>query len=517
MKKSLKNGYLLFVFDVLIVSLSFLSVIFFSKTGRIHYLEIYAKPFLGFLVVWIAVSLINEKYKPKAYFFEVVNSIGKTFLYSSFIIISSIYVFHRFSYSRVVVFGTIFLSSFISLLFYGLYFINKKYKFEREEEIKFETDLELEENYLPVEINEETFKLPDIPFEMSIHNVLKTRYLAKLPLLFDFIEKNVPLYSIPQANSLIINSANIFNIQNYEPNSQYLFLNLRKINDFRRFNMYFIQANENMHKGGYYIGTCETNEIRRRNIKRKFPLIIADLINSFDFFFHRVLPKLPYLKSVYFFLTKGSNRAVSKAEILGRLKFCGFEIIDTTNIENQFYFIVEKVAMPKSDLNPSYGPLINLKRIGKNGNIIKIFKFRTMHPYSEFLQDYVFKQNLLDEGGKLKNDFRITEWGRTFRKLWIDELPQFINFFRGEVKLVGVRALSEHYFSLYPQEIQELRTRTKPGLVPPFYVDMPKTFEEIIESERKYLVRYFKNPILTDIRYFFLAFYNIAIKRARSK
>jgi lipopolysaccharide/colanic/teichoic acid biosynthesis glycosyltransferase len=61
------------------------------------------------------------------------------------------------------------------------------------------------------------------------------------------------------------------------------------------------------------------------------------------------------------------------------------------------------------------------------------------------------------EGGKFKDDFRITTWGRVLRKLWIDELPQFINFFKGELSLVGVRALSDHYFQLYPKDVQELR------------------------------------------------------------
>ncbi|MEX2567706.1 MAG: hypothetical protein WD431_17295 [Cyclobacteriaceae bacterium] len=84
-------------------------------------------------------------------------------------------------------------------------------------------------------------------------------------------------------------------------------------------------------------------------------------------------------------------------------------------------------------------------------------------------------------------------------------------------KIVGVRPLSQHYFDLYPEDLQKLRTRVKPGLVPPFYADMPQTFEEITESERQYLYAYLKNPILTDIRYFFKAFFNIFFKGARSK
>ncbi|MCH8557089.1 MAG: hypothetical protein LAT84_04670 [Balneolia bacterium] len=60
------------------------------------------------------------------------------------------------------------------------------------------------------------------------------------------------------------------------------------------------------------------------------------------------------------------------------------------------------------------------------------------------------------------------------------------------------------------------RIRFKPGLIPPFYRDLPETLEEIAESERAYLEAYEKKPIRTDIRYFFSSMYNIIVKRARS-
>ena len=56
----------------------------------------------------------------------------------------------------------------------------------------------------------------------------------------------------------------------------------------------------------------------------------------------------------------------------------------------------------------------------------------------------------------------------------------------------------------------------KPGLLPPYYADMPKTLEEIMSSELKYLEAYEKSPFATDVKYFFKVFYNIIIKKARS-
>ena len=91
-----------------------------------------------------------------------------------------------------------------------------------------------------------------------------------------------------------------------------------------------------------------------------------------------------------------------------------------------------------------------------------------------------------------------------------------LNVLKGEMKIVGVRPLSTHYFSLYSKKMKNMRIKSKPGLIPPFYFDMPKTFEEIMISEEKYLKSYFKNPLKTDIKYFFGAVKNILFRGARS-
>ena len=139
-----------------------------------------------------------------------------------------------------------------------------------------------------------------------------------------------------------------------------------------------------------------------------------------------------------------------------------------------------------------------------------------MHPYAEYIQDFVYKKFNLKDGGKFKNDFRITYWGSLLRKLWLDELPMIYNFLKGDIKLVGPRALSQQYFNLYREELKLKRLKYKPGLVPPFYVDMPKTFNEIMDSEERYLDLYDKKPILTDIKYLYLILFNILIRKARS-
>ena len=140
-----------------------------------------------------------------------------------------------------------------------------------------------------------------------------------------------------------------------------------------------------------------------------------------------------------------------------------------------------------------------------------------MHPYAEYLQGFVYEKVGLDNGGKFKNDFRVSNLGKFMRMFWIDELPMLINLFRGDLKLFGVRPLSHQYFNLYDKELQKRRIRYKPGLIPPFYVDNPQTLEEIMSSEIKYLDAYDRRPFMTDFKYFFKAVFNIIFKKYRSK
>ena len=166
----------------------------------------------------------------------------------------------------------------------------------------------------------------------------------------------------------------------------------------------------------------------------------------------------------------------------------------------------------------STAPIAKLKRVGKRGKEITVYKFRTMYSYSEYLQPYVYATQRLDDSGKFERDYRINTVGRFLRRTWLDELPMFINLLRGEMKLVGVRPLSHHYFNLYTPEMRELRTRTKPGLLPPLYYEkvQPRTLEEIQESERRYLESYLQHPLRTDWHYFWGIMRNIFLRNKRS-
>jgi lipopolysaccharide/colanic/teichoic acid biosynthesis glycosyltransferase len=160
-----------------------------------------------------------------------------------------------------------------------------------------------------------------------------------------------------------------------------------------------------------------------------------------------------------------------------------------------------------------------MKRTGKDGKMIDVYKFRTMHSYSQYIQDYVYELNKLDHSGKLTNDFRVNCWGRLFRSAWLDELPMLVNVLKGDMKWVGVRPLTPHFFSLYTPEMQKLRSKVKPGMLPPLYYEKktPIGLDEIQESERRYIESYMKHPFLTDWRYFWGTVYNILIRSKRSQ
>jgi lipopolysaccharide/colanic/teichoic acid biosynthesis glycosyltransferase len=317
-------------------------------------------------------------------------------------------------------------------------------------------------------------------------------------------------------HAAILSTTTIFNITGLVHESYDYIINLHRINDIKRLDEFLNAVNDKLNLKGYFFCCVETKDQRKHRLLKKYPPVLNYIYYFFDFIVKRILPKLKFTRGLYLFLTRGDNAVISRAEALGRLSRAGFRIKQESFIGTQLCIEARKVADPLPINENLYGPMIALPRVGKEGKMIKVYKLRTMHPYSEYIQDYVYKLHDLQDGGKFKNDFRITSWGAVARKIWLDELPMLINFFRGDMKLIGVRPLSRQYFELYREDVRERRIRYKPGLIPPFYADMPADLEEIQASELKYLDSYDKHPWLTDIRYFFKSFWNISFHKARS-
>lgn len=308
-------------------------------------------------------------------------------------------------------------------------------------------------------------------------------------------------------------------LSQYRQRKPRVFISKRYLNRVRHLNTLLNRANEELEQGGYLWCHCRTAVLKKKLIMERYPAGLNWTVYLFHYLWHRVMPKLSFTKWFYFAVTKGHNRTYNRVEVLGRMCRAGFEVIDEKFRFGEFFVLARKVKAPIWNDKPTGSPLIKLRRVGKDGKMIGVYKFRTMYSYAEYLQPYIFEHNHLQEGGKFADDYRVNIWGKLFRALWIDELPMFINVFKGDLKLVGVRPLSQHYFSLYTLEMQKLRVKVKPGLLPPFYYDRrtPKTLEEVQESERRYTEAYLKHPFRTDWRYFWGTVCNILFRGKRSK
>jgi lipopolysaccharide/colanic/teichoic acid biosynthesis glycosyltransferase len=317
--------------------------------------------------------------------------------------------------------------------------------------------------------------------------------------------------------NIILTTGSSSHIDEVDFNHVKAIINLRRINVIRHPNELFRAVNTLLPDNGIYIGRLETYGQRKnllyRLVRQKQ---IGRMLWMMDFFLNRVIPRIPYLEDIYYYVTKGQLHAISIAEALGRLVYCGFEIVDTTEINGLSYIVAKKIGAPSNHRHPSYYPIIKLNRVGKHGEMIGVYKLRTLHPYSEFLQEYVIRLNGYDDKGKPADDFRVTRWGKILRMMWIDELPQLYQVLRGEMKLVGLRPLSPVRFNEFPDDLKDERIKYKPGCFPPYVALCMPDDKGNIEAERIYLRAYSNLPHFTDIRYFVKAVYNIVTNKIRS-
>ena len=502
--------------DLIILAASFLIMVWIKPASRTHYLPTHLDYFLILAGVWVIVSLLFGKLHRG----KVINI--KTLLYRTIIsnlISVSISILIMFmaeitGHSRLIVFGTIAVATALEIICGICFLAIQKAVFQ---------DYQPLSDYKTIKKLSEEELVGAVSTEEVHHKTKKEVDQALIDALIKQVgeETATGILNIARGklngSSRFISTATDFNIAAL-PLKEYSYLiNLQRINHIKTLNSLLDTVNTKVKRGGHFMCCVETKDLRKKRFLRKYPPLINYIFYFFDFIFHRVLPKLVITRRLYIMLSGGNNMVISRAEALGRVCRAGFVIENESFINNILYIEGRKESDPLAANGKNYGVLIALPRIGKNGKLIRVYKLRTMHPYSEYIQDYIYSLYELEEGGKFKNDFRITSWGRLARKIWLDELPMLINVFNGNMKIVGVRPLSQQYFNLYSKELQEKRIKYKPGLVPPFYYDNPSDLNEIMESEMKYLAAYDKHPLRTDIRYFFGSFWNIIFKSARSQ
>lgn len=131
-------------------------------------------------------------------------------------------------------------------------------------------------------------------------------------------------------------------------------------------------------------------------------------------------------------------------------------------------------------------------RIGKNGKMFKMYKFRTMVVGAEeILQRHIDEQTDIGkeyiEHKKIKNDPRITKIGKVLRATSLDEFPQFINVFKGQMSLVGPRPyllMEKEDMGTYYDYIVQM----KPGITGPWQVAGRNEleFNDRLELDKEY-------------------------------
>ncbi len=156
------------------------------------------------------------------------------------------------------------------------------------------------------------------------------------------------------------------------------------------------------------------------------------------------------------------------------------------------------------------------QRVGLNGKLFSIHKFRTMTEDTE-------RESRLTVGA----DSRITRLGQLLRKTKIDELPQLIDVLLGRMSLVGPRPEVPEFMNLYPQEQREKIFSVRPGITDRASIEMVDENEILAQYEdarqayidvimpmkAKYYLEYVdNNSLLGDIKLIFLTFKKIVTR-----
>ncbi len=304
-----------------------------------------------FLSVWLLTSLVLRKFEKDN--FNSVYSLAALNIKSSLCMaVGLAFIIHGFHYyylSRAQIFGTLAIFAVLELAVFWLYYRHRDYKkAEQEAEYQLSTRQKQFQCSLPSE-GEKNEPCAD-PVDLKIHHAL--HFFE--PNLYPFIRKRVDLSSIDASESALVYTDNFFNLDVLENFGRKMIVNLHKINDMRFLNQYFLLAHAKLKPYGYLVGKAHTLATHKTHFFRQFSgQYISRFLYMFDFLWHRIFPKLPVTKKLYFALTKGKNRLVSKAEIFGRLFFCGFRPIAEIEISDRLYFIAQKVMTPSEDPNPT--------------------------------------------------------------------------------------------------------------------------------------------------------------------
>ena len=178
-------------------------------------------------------------------------------------------------------------------------------------------------------------------------------------------------------------------------------------------------------------------------------------------------------------------------DIVGGLIGCLFTALLTLFIGPAIY-----IASP--------GPIFyTQERIGRNGKVFKMYKFRSMVPNADEVKKQYLKENRVSGGYMFKLDWdpriignkilpdgtKKTGIGEFIRKTSLDEFPQFLNVLKGDMSLVGTRPPTKDEWAIY-EDHHRARMAMRPGITGMWQVSGRSNitdFEEIVRLDTKYI------------------------------
>ena len=178
-------------------------------------------------------------------------------------------------------------------------------------------------------------------------------------------------------------------------------------------------------------------------------------------------------------------------DIVGGLVGCLFTALLTLFIGPAIY-----IASP--------GPIFyTQERIGRNGKVFKMYKFRSMVPNADEVKKQYLKENRVSGGYMFKLDWdpriignkilpdgtKKTGIGEFIRKTSLDEFPQFLNVLKGDMSLVGTRPPTKDEWAIY-EDHHRARMAMRPGITGMWQVSGRSNitdFEEIVRLDTKYI------------------------------
>lgn len=153
-------------------------------------------------------------------------------------------------------------------------------------------------------------------------------------------------------------------------------------------------------------------------------------------------------------------------------------------------------------LESGFPVFFSQKRIGLKGREFSMYKFRTMVRHADKIGPYYTK----------KEDPRITKIGRFLRKTSLDELPQFLNVFIGDMSVVGPRPNVERQRAEYTPGDWDMRNSVRPGITGLAQVSGRSncTFDERLHCDITYVE---SHDLLLDLKIILRTFINVAFKQ----